>query len=347
MRPALRLLPLCILIALPTAHAGDDKKPNWGLCPREDVIPVFPEALDLPEGLKIGNASQPVDVEGDSLSGTEAEPEFEGNVALKRGDQFIGTDKLRYVKDKDRYNAEGSIRYQGGGMRMIAQRAEGNTATDEHTIQDVKYQLVQRRGNGGAERIEMKGKVGSLIGSTYSTCPPEERHWQLEARQIDVDTQEGMAVAKGATLRVGKVPVLYMPWFMFPTDDRRRTGLLYPGISNSGRNGFDWKQPVYLNLAPNYDATLTPRLMTRRGLQLGAQFRYLYEDGGGTVYGTYMPGDKLRDRDRSLFTYSGFHNVTPQWQARSNIAWISDTRYFEDFTNSINCLLYTSPSPRD
>ena len=106
-----------------------------------------------------------------------------------------------------------------------------------------------------------------------------------------------MAVARGATLRVGKVPVLYLPWFMFPTDERRRTGLLFPSISNSSRNGFDWKQPIYLNLAPNYDATLEPRYMSERGFQMGAEFRYLYEKGRGEIQGTWMNKDDLvRDR---------------------------------------------------
>ncbi|MGO4611997.1 LPS-assembly protein LptD, partial [Variovorax sp. 2RAF20] len=79
--------------------------------------------------------------------------------------------------------------------------------------------------------------------------------WELRAHRIDIDTAEGMGVARNATIRIGKVPVMYVPWFMFPVDERRRTGLLYPQISLSGRNGFDWKQPIYLTLAPNYDAT--------------------------------------------------------------------------------------------
>src|SRR3546814_9428409 len=70
------------------------------------------------------------------------------------------------------------------------------------------------------------------------------------------------------SLRVGKVPVLYVPWFPFPIDNRRRTGLLYPGIGSSGRNGFDYRQPIYLNLAPNYDATITPRWMSKPGFQM-------------------------------------------------------------------------------
>ena len=78
-----------------------------------------------------------------------------------------------------------------------------------------------------------------LHDSTYSTCDPNDRHWELRADRIDVDTEEGLATAHHAILRVGRVPVLYVPWFMFPIDDRRRTGLLFPSLSNSDRNGFD------------------------------------------------------------------------------------------------------------
>ena len=88
-----------------------------------------------------------------------------------------------------------------------------------------------------------------------------------------------MGVARNAVLRVGKVPVLYVPWVMFPIDDRRRTGLLFPAAGNSDRNGFEYKQPIYLNLAPNYDATITPRIMSERGAMLASEFRYLHEDG--------------------------------------------------------------------
>lgn len=346
MRPALRLLPLPLCIAFSLhAHAGDDMPLNWGLCPVQDVVPAFAEAKTAPEGIDINNAEQDTEIEGDALSGTEENPVFNGNVTLRRGDQFMGADQLTYDKDKERYTAEGSIRFQGSGLRMVAKRAEGDQSSDTHVIEDLDYQLLSRRGNGGADKVTLIGQTGSLTEATYSTCPPERRHWELRAHRIDIDTEEGMAVARGATLRVGKVPVLYLPWFMFPTDERRRTGMLFPSISNSSRNGFDWKQPIYLNLAPNYDATLSPRLMTSRGVQLGAQFRYLVEGGEGTVEGTWMPNDRLRDRDRGLFRYTAYQNIDPHWQARANLNWISDARYYEDFSSSIDGLSqYTSHS---
>jgi LPS-assembly protein len=337
-RPVFRLLPLPLCIAISLSAQAAEPPPDWGLCPVDDAIPPFEGAPQLaPGALSAPRSEQPTDIEGDTLGGVKDKSvEYQGNVALTRGDQFLGTDKLTYDEATETYVAEGNVRYQDGGMRVIADRAEGNQAKDQHKIEDVRYQLVERRGNGGAESIQLEGAKGMMRRSTYTTCPPGDKRWELRARQIDVDTDEGMGVAHNATLRIGKVPVLYVPWFMFPIDDRRRTGLLYPSLSNSNRNGFDYRQPIYLNLAPNYDATLNPRIMTSRGASLGAEFRYLNKRGAGTVSGMYMPNDDLRDRDRGHFSFNAFQNLSRHWQARSNLIWISDPRYFEDFSNSIN-----------
>src|SRR5690606_22071268 len=130
-----------------------------------------------------------------------------------------------------------------------------------------------------------------------------------------------------------------------PIADRRRTGLLYPNIGVSSRNGFDYAQPVYFNLAPNYDLTLEPRWMSKRGLQLGTEFRYMYPGGRGRLDLQLLPSDDLtwRDReqemvevpiaanrredDRGSFRYNGRHNISRTWQARANLYWLSDPRW--------------------
>src|SRR3546814_136377 len=146
----------------------------------------------------------------------------------------------------------------------------------------------------------------------------------------------------------------------FPIDDRRVTGLLYPNIGQSSRNGFDWRQPIYINLAPNYDMTLEPRLMTKRGLMLNTEFRYLTPTGRGEFDFGYLPSDDLtsRDRDEELaefieegyplenrrkddrgrFSFLGRQNINRTWQARANINWISDPRYIEDFNNNLDSI---------
>ncbi|WP_246064618.1 LPS assembly protein LptD [Pseudoluteimonas lycopersici] len=392
MRRSLRLLPLSLLIAacLP-AWADDDMQPNWGLCPVGDAVPAFPETQPAPApatdaqatdtgaanaGLVDANAGAtqapaktgpkltseqrlqlPTDISGDQISGIEgSDTTFSGHVVLTRGDQFLATDHLTSNSETGNYSADGSVRYQDSGIRLVAKSAEGNQDQDTHQLDDVRYQLISRRGNGGAERAEMHGSDGKLYGSTYSTCPPDDRRWELRAKQIDIDTDSGMGVAHDATLRVGKVPVLYVPWFTFPIDNRRRTGLLYPTIGSSSRNGFDWRQPIYFNLAPNYDLTLTPRYMSDRGLQLGTEFRYLLPHGRGTLDMDYLPSDKLTDRERDeeiaqgipednrrvdnrgMFRFDATQDLSDHWQARSSLVWISDPRYLEDASNNVNGL---------
>jgi LPS-assembly protein len=357
-RNTLRLLPLslCIAMALPAQAAEDDE--DWSLCPITDAVPAFTDTPP-PEITPEQRQQAPTDIEGGQLSRASDGENIivQDNVRLNRGDQFLHTDALTYNEETGKYAAEGSVRYQDSGLRIVAERAEGDQVADTHRIENLQYQLIDRRGNGGAERIELHGSQGALVGSTYTTCVPGHEQWQLRAHRIEIDTEEGMAVARNAVLRIGNVPVLYVPWFMFPTDDRRRTGLLYPSISVSSRNGFDWRQPIYLNLAPNYDATIKPRIMTERGAMLGGEFRWLYPQGRGEISGDWMPHDKLPgnepqdylfqpdgtpiagatlpEDDRGLVKLNALHNFGPQWHARASLGWVSDTHYLDDFSNSL------------
>ncbi|MFA1726656.1 LPS-assembly protein LptD [Xanthomonas nasturtii] len=336
MRRALRLLPLPLSIAICLPAMAADKPLNWGLCPAVDPLPGFDGAPAADAKAAEMRQQLPTDIEGDQLSGTSTIPQYQGNVALKRGDQFLGADNLRMDTETGNYIAEGNVRYQDTSFRMVADRAEGNQDTDAHKVSNIQYQLVDRRGNGAAQSVDLQGQVGQMHRSTYTTCDPSQPIWRVRAPEIDVDNEEGFGTARNAVLQIGKVPVLYFPWFKFPIDDRRQTGLLFPQFGLSGRNGFDYLQPIYLNLAPNYDATLLPRYMSKRGFMFGTEFRYLYEGGRGEITGNYLPNDNLRKKDRGSVFYSGYHNVNSHWQARSSISWVSDTRYVEDFTSRIN-----------
>lgn len=313
-----------------------DKPLNWGLCPAVQPLPGFDGAPAPDHKAAEMRPQLPTDIEGDQLSGTSTTPQYQGHVALKRGDQFLGADNLRMDTETGNYIAEGNVRYQDTAFRMVADRAEGNQDTDSHKVTNIQYQLVERRGNGAAESVDLQGDIGQMHRSTYTTCDPSQPIWRVRAPEIDVDNEEGFATARNAVLQIGKWPVLYFPWFKFAIDDRRQTGLLFPQFGLSGRNGFDYLQPIYLNLAPNYDATLLPRYMSKRGFMFGTEFRYLYDGGRGEMTGNYLPNDKLRDKDRGSVFYSGYHNVNQYWQARSSIAWVSDTRYMEDFNSRIN-----------
>ncbi len=360
MRPALRLLPLpfCIAVSL-SAHADDVLRPNyWALCPIDDAVPAFTDA-QAPVGTVEDRENQTTDIDGDAFDGlagvdSDFTGNISGNVTLRRGDQFLGTDDLQFSQDDGTFVADGNVRYQDRGMRIVADRVEGDTIAESYRMDSVRYQLTARRGNGGADHIRMDGSIGALFGSTYSTCTPSDRWWELKAGQIDIDSDMGMGTARSATLRVGKVPVLYVPWFRFPIDERRLTGLLFPRISQSGRNGFDYTQPIYLNLAPHYDLTLEPRFMSRRGVQLGGEFRFATDRARGELDVAYLPSDKLASRereleaeqvpivenrrkdDRAFLNFTGSLDINPTWQGRTNLTWMSDPRYLEDASNNVD-----------
>lgn len=132
--------------------------------------------------------------------------------------------------ETDSYVAEGHVRYQDSSILVVADRAEGNQDTDVHKISNIQYQLIGRRGNGVAKSVDIHGQVGQTHEATYTTCDPSQAIWRLRAPEIDVDNVEGFGVARHAVFEVGQWPVLYLPWFKFPIDSRRQTGLLYPQL---------------------------------------------------------------------------------------------------------------------
>lgn len=334
MRPVPRLLPLCLAIAwsLPALAADPDPAPTWERCPTPGTIPEFRP----PVTGAVDRVSAPTDVRARHLDVSEqSRTVLTGDVELERGDQWLGTDQLTVEHESEDFRTEGPVRYQDRGVRLTAARAEGDGATGDVRLDEVQYQLNDQLGNGSADRVSMQGDTGRLEGATFSTCPPGQRQWEFAASTIEVDQARGIGTARNATLRLGGVPVLWLPWVSFPTDDRRRTGLLSPRIGYDDRNGFDYAQPIYLNLAPNYDATLTPRWMAERGLMLGGEFRYLLPGHAGELEATWLPDDDLANRDRGLARWQHFSALGPNWHARADLNHVSDVYYFSDFGDSL------------
>jgi LPS-assembly protein len=150
-----------------------------------------------------------------------------------------------------------------------------------------------------------------------------------------LDTNAGRGTARHATLRIRNLPVFYSPYLTFPLDDRRKSGFLVPRWGNTETNGADITLPFYWNIAPNYDLTLFPRYMRKRGLMLGGEFRYLGETYDGSLFGSYLNDDDVFGDDR--WAYSIRHNYapTPRWTANIDYNKVSDDEYLQDFGNSI------------
>ena len=334
---SLRLLPLCLAVA-GAVRAEEAPKPTWALCKLPTTIPWFTEAPATPAD----RLAAPTDISADDLDVQKSESTiFSGNVELTHADQWMNTDKVTYTHDTEQFVTEGQVRYQDRTVRLTAESAAGDQKNDVLKMGKVRYQFNEDLGNGEAETAVLKGPVGTLTDATYSTCPPGQRQWEFSASRIAVNDETATGVAHNVTLRLGGIPVIWLPVISFPTDDKRRTGMLAPTIGRDDQNGLDLKLPFYLNLAPNYDATLTPRWLSKRGFMLNGEFRYLTLRSRGNFTGTYLPGDDLTGTDRSLLSWQNYATVNRHWYFASDLNNVSDKDYFGDFGDSID---YTSIS---
>ncbi|MNI25522.1 LPS-assembly protein LptD precursor [compost metagenome] len=128
------------------------------------------------------------------------------------------------------------------------------------------------------------------------------------------------------------VPILASPYMTFPVKKERKSGFLMPTYGTTSQGGFDFSLPYYLNLAPNYDLTVQPRYFSKRGMQLGGEFRYLGSSYVGTMDGTYLPNDNITGEDRWMYWWRHQQTFSHGFYADWDIAKVSDDDYFRDIS---------------
>ena len=223
-----------------------------------------------------------------------------------------------------------------GGLIGVADSLAYNTETGQSTANDVAFASVPLQAHGYAKRLNRPNESQYELDQVmFSTCPPTDRKWQLEAKSIDLDTDSGRGKAYDTTFRIADVPVFYLPYFNFPIDSRRSSGFLLPSASVGSKSGLEVDVPYYLNLAPNYDATINTHVYTNRNPMLSGEFRYMTEQyGEGVFNGSYLPNDKEYDgEDRSSFFYDHYwsSNSIPRLSGDAKYSYVSDADYINDF----------------
>lgn len=269
-----------------------------------------------------------------------------GNVRMQRADQLLRADRVDYDDQTTDYDARGDVRYQDAGQLFSASHLRGNSEAKRGVADDVTYQLLESRGNGVAKQATLiDDQHSNYEGVTYSTCDVGHHLWEVRAKSMQLDKSTGVGVARGATMRFANVPFLYLPYFSFPIDDRRKSGFLTPSFGNSSHSGFMASVPYYLNLAPNYDATLEPRIYSERGVMLGGEFRYLFPGTIGQLNFDYLAkdhGDTLADsgfdtqgKQRYFLKFVDKTRLGGPWVFSTRINRVSDANYLHDFSNDV------------
>ncbi|VEG13436.1 LPS-assembly protein LptD [Moraxella cuniculi] len=269
--------------------------------------------------------------------------ELSGNVIVEQNGQRVSADKVELDTITGRAVASGQVLFSDAGATPsktgligVAENLEYSTDGKTGTAKDVAFASTAINAHGYAGQMDkLSDNKYRLQEVMFSTCPPTERKWYLDADSIDIDNNTGRAIAKNTTLRIKDVPVLYLPYFNFPIDSRRASGFLLPNIGFGATNSFEISTPYYFNLAPNYDATLTPTIFSNRNPMLTGEFRYLTENfGAGTLNASYLPSDKRynnQDRSRVRFDHAWQPKNFNKINTYAQYQYVSDAKYLSDF----------------
>ncbi|MBG6071379.1 MULTISPECIES: LPS-assembly protein LptD [unclassified Polaromonas] len=286
----------------------------------------------------------PTFVFGDTISGRpDLETVIKGNAELRRGATSMRADRIEYYQPDDQLISTGNVRINNAGNRFEGPELQLKLDRFEGFFTTPRYRFLQNGGNGQAERVDfIDDKHFSALRATYTTCERGNEEswkpaWEMTATRVDFDLDREVGVATGAVVRFKEVPILAFPKISFPLSDKRKSGFLPPTLGLDSLNGFEVRQPYYFDIAPNRDATFSPAIMTKRGVDLAGEFRYLEPTYKGQLRANVLPGDKLRDRDR--WSYSLQHSGAIDTGVPSiggvglnlNLNKVSDNDYWRDF----------------
>ncbi len=303
------------------------------LCPRALDIPARPLIdVELDAGDTYAHADQADLIEA-GLS------HLQGNVEMRRDEQHMRADEVFYNRTKNNARLMGDVNLWDESLYLHSDTADIELENSTGVFANADYYLLENRGRGHAEELFIdvdeitRGKVAD-----FTTCDPATERWRLDdnvwkisARELVLNHETDRGTARHVMLKIKDVPVFYSPYLTFPLSQKRKTGFLVPTYGTSSNGGLELQTPLYLNIAPNMDATLTPRLITDRGLMGMGEFRYLTRRMRGFVNLDYLPGDNLfQGRDRSLLRLAHDQSVLGRGKLQLRYNRASDRRYFQD-----------------
>lgn len=290
-----------------------------------------------------GEAQLPIRIEANELTGRpDHSTVAEGQVELSRGATSIRADRLEYRQADGIARATGNVRISREGNVFTGPEVQIQLDRYEGHFVEPTYFFSATQAGGQAERIEFLGRDRlAASNASYSSCTPDDDGgyaWLLTASRVTVDFENNEGTAEGAVLRFYGVPLLAVPYLSFPVSEQRKSGWLPPTFGLDSKSGFELAVPYYWNIAPNYDLTLTPTLITKRGAALGTEFRYLQPGFSGELSTHVLPDDRVHGGTRWSAHFLHRGRLPGDGLYEIDAQRVSDDDYWKDLDRHIDGL---------
>ena len=261
-----------------------------------------------------------------------------GKAELRQDDTTIFGERIKMNQEFNRIDADGGVRLEQGNDRFSGSRLRFDSANDTGEVDDATFNMRggDKPARGTGERIEFLGKGHYKIrNGSFTTCEPGRNDWSIEGRDLDLNYDTQVGTVTNGQLRFMDTTIAVLPWLDFALEKGRKSGFLSPGYVQSTRSGLELLAPYYWNIAPEQDATLTPRYLSKRGLQLSTEYRYIDRKYGGLAALEILPNDNTFGRSR--WGMSLYHQQTfaPNLRAGVDLNAVSDGRYFVDLFSRV------------
>ncbi|WP_354691717.1 LPS assembly protein LptD [Phytobacter sp. RSE-02] len=295
----------------------------------------------------------PVTINADDAKGNYPDDaNFKGNVDINQGNSRLRADEVQLHQKQVEgqpdpvrtVDALGNVHYDDNQVILKGPKAWSNLNTKDTNVWQGDYQMVGRQGRGDADLMKQRGenRYTILENGSFTSCLPGSNTWSVVGSEVIHDREEQVAEIWNARFKLGPVPVFYSPYLQLPVGDKRRSGFLIPNAKYGTNNGFEFYLPYYWNIAPNFDATITPHYIQKRGnTQWQNEFRYLTRAGTGLIEFDYLPSDNVyqddypaeSNRHRWLFYWNHFGVMDQVWRFNVDYTKVSDPYYFNDFSS--------------
>ncbi len=274
-------------------------------------------------------------IEAVHLEYSEGVYRLSGEVRIERLDAVLEADRVVYNEVTGEARASGRVRYEDGWVLIEAEKADMNLVTKRGRIHNAHLLFKEDNYHVRAEEIERRDEGFYVVKeATFTTCDAPLPEWCFDAERADVRLGDRLR-ARGVVFRIRGLPVLYSPLLHAPIQTERKSGLLLPEVGFSSDKGLFWRQPLYLVLSENRDATLRLDYYGRKGWAEGVEYRYIERGIGRGEWWFYH----LRERGsgKDLFEVKGGHyNFRSEGLSGFlDLNYVSDRAFYREYSRRV------------